>query len=98
MEPVFSISDHAALQSFRSIFPAGFADPLLMNATMMTLTFADAGYQLSSECLSYRGGVFAEINKAFSKTCHGSTECLIGAILLLIGIDVSLAPLFLALS
>lgn len=84
-EPVFSISQDLDFQNFHSVFRTGLVDPALMNAVMLSLTFAASGGVLINESLVYRGQAIHHIREAMNKTVSEST---IGAILLLVGVEV----------
>ena len=84
-EPVFSISQDLNFQHFHSVFRAGLVDPALMNAVMLSLTFAASGGVLNNESLVYRGQAIHHIRETMNKPVSEST---IGAILLLVGVEV----------
>ncbi|CAG7561207.1 unnamed protein product [Fusarium equiseti] len=86
-EPVFSISQDLDFQNFHSVFRAGLVDLALMNAVMLSLTFAASGGVLNNESLVYRGQAIHHIRETMDKTVSEST---IGAILLLVGVEARL--------
>lgn len=86
-EPVFSISQDLDFQNFHSVFRAGLVDPALINAVMLSLAFAASGGVLNNESLVYRGQAIHYIRETMNKTVSEST---IGAILLLVGVEVRL--------
>jgi hypothetical protein len=56
-----------------------------MNAVMLSLTFAASGGVLNNESLVYRGQAIYHIRETMNKSVSEST---IGAILLLVGVEV----------
>ena len=58
-----------------------------MNAVMLSLSFAASGGVLNNESLVYRGQAIHHIRETLNKTVSEST---IGAILLLVGVEVRL--------
>ncbi|KAF5024062.1 hypothetical protein F66182_3858 [Fusarium sp. NRRL 66182] len=87
-EPVFSIVKDLAFQSFRSVFRAGFVDPDLLNAVMFSFAFAANGCVINRECLQYQGQAIRYIRERMSSLDKATPESTIGAILLLVGVEV----------
>ncbi|KAL4968088.1 uncharacterized protein BDV14DRAFT_168252 [Aspergillus stella-maris] len=98
-EPVFSLADALAFQSFHSVFRSGFDDPALANAVMLTLAFAVNGdcnkkprggikttLGLDSECLRYQGQAITYIRERMDCVDSAASEATIGAILLVVGV------------
>lgn len=67
-------------------FQNGFADPAFSNAVMFAISFAGNDHKFSPECLSYQGEAIRQINKQLSSLT--SLDSTIGAILLLVGVEV----------
>ncbi|KAI1813790.1 hypothetical protein GGS20DRAFT_577289 [Poronia punctata] len=89
-EPVFSVEERLAFQSFHSVFRAAFSDPALLNAVMLTLAFATADGSINQECLRYRGHTLTYIREKLSSSDEVASEAAIGAILLLVGVEARL--------
>ncbi|KAL3447739.1 hypothetical protein BJX65DRAFT_90607 [Aspergillus insuetus] len=84
-EPVFSVAEELAFQSFRSVFRAGLDDPALVNAVMLSLAFAVNG-RIDSECLRYQGQAITYIRERMDSLAEATSEATIGTILLLTGV------------
>ncbi|RAH51160.1 uncharacterized protein BO95DRAFT_492313 [Aspergillus brunneoviolaceus CBS 621.78] len=89
-EPVFSVAEELAFQSFRSVFRTGFHDPALINAVMLTLAFAVTGGSLDQECLRYQGQAITYIRERMDSEHDAASEAVIGAILLIAGVGARL--------
>ncbi|GLB11892.1 hypothetical protein AtubIFM57258_009166 [Aspergillus tubingensis] len=89
-EPVFSVAEELAFQSFRSVFRTGFHDPALINAVMLTLAFAVTGGSLDRECLRYQGQAITYIRERMDSEHDAASEAVIGAILLIAGVSARL--------
>ncbi|RAH81587.1 hypothetical protein BO86DRAFT_430525 [Aspergillus japonicus CBS 114.51] len=89
-EPVFSVAEELAFQSFRSVFRTGFQDPALINAVMLTLAFAVTGGSLDRECLRYQGHAITYIRERMDSEHDAASEAVIGAILLIAGVGARL--------
>ena len=87
-EPVFSVAEELAFQSFRSVFRTGLVDPALLNAVMLSFAFAVTGGNINRECLGYQGQAISYIRKKMSSLDEATSESTIGAILLLAGVEV----------
>ena len=87
-EPVFSVAQELAFQSFRSVFRTGFDDPALINAVMLALAYALAGGNLDRECLRYQGQAITYIRERMASEDDAASEATIGAILLIAGVAV----------
>jgi len=61
---------------------------------MLSLSVAASGYQVTQECLSYKSRAISYINQKIQYTQNYSISATIGAILLLIGVEVSIVPHF----
>ncbi|KAL4796660.1 hypothetical protein BDV19DRAFT_79417 [Aspergillus venezuelensis] len=95
-EPVFSLADALAFQSFHSVFRSGFDDPALANAVMLALAFAVNGngkatksncaLGLDRECLRYQGQAITYIRERMDSVDSAASEATIGAILLVVGV------------
>jgi hypothetical protein len=87
VEPVFSISDPYSFHNVYDVYRNGFADPAFVNATVSVLMFAEHDYKLSSGVLFHQGQAMRYISQQLGD--FTSIDCTIGAILLLVGIEVS---------
>ncbi|KAL4947341.1 hypothetical protein BDW69DRAFT_178593 [Aspergillus filifer] len=97
-EPVFSLADALAFQSFHSVFRSGFDDPALANAVMLALAFAvngncgrnvsgtDSTLGLDRECMRYQGQAITYIRERMDSVDSAASEATIGAILLVVGV------------
>ncbi|OQU96931.1 hypothetical protein CLAIMM_02942 isoform 2 [Cladophialophora immunda] len=90
LEPVFSLGDEVALQNFRSVFRTGVDDPALLNAVLLTATFAATKNVLDHEYLQYQGETIRAIRERISVSDPTTTVSTMGAILLLAGIETRL--------
>jgi hypothetical protein len=88
LEPVCNVTGHTSHQKFNSMFRCGFNDPALSNAIMQALTFAANGYQITEECLRYKSNAIFHINQNITHVLDSSISRIIGAVLLLIGVEV----------
>ncbi|KAJ8131521.1 hypothetical protein O1611_g2104 [Lasiodiplodia mahajangana] len=89
-EPVFSVAEEAAFQSFRSVFKTGLVDPALVSAVMLSLAFSVAGGSINRECLGYQGQTISYVRERMGSLCEATSEATIGAILLLAGVEARL--------
>ncbi|KAI0447227.1 hypothetical protein F4803DRAFT_575414 [Xylaria telfairii] len=89
-EPVFSVSEELAFQSFSSVFRTGLVDPALLSAVMLSLAFAVAGHSINRECLGYQGQAIGYVRERMSSLGEATSESTIGAILLLAGVEACL--------
>jgi hypothetical protein len=87
-EPVFSIAEELAFQSFHSVFRTGLLDPALLNAAMLSFAFAVTGGSIDQECLGYQGQAIGHVRQKMSSLDEATSESTIGAILLLAGVEV----------
>lgn len=88
-EPVFSITEELAFQNFHTVFRTGLTDPALSNAVMFSLLFAVTEGNLDLECLKYKVCVIGCIRDKVAYIKGAVSESTIGAILLLVGVEVS---------
>lgn len=88
LEPVFSIGDDTALQNFSAVFRTGVEDPALLNAVLLTATFAATKNVLDQEYLQYQNETIKIIRERISVGETAATISTMGAILLLAGIEV----------
>jgi hypothetical protein len=89
-EPVFSINDAVSFQSFWTTFHIGLGDPALLNALMLTLTFAINDGHVDAESLTYKSKAMEYLNKRLCHPREAATEATLHAILLLAGVEVRL--------
>lgn len=92
-EPVFSIVEGLAFQNFHTVFRTGLTDPALANAVMLSLLFAVTEGNLDVECLKYKVRAISNIRDKVAATGVVS-ESTIGAILLLVGVEVGVYSKF----
>ncbi|KIW91977.1 uncharacterized protein Z519_06959 [Cladophialophora bantiana CBS 173.52] len=90
LEPVSSLGDDVALQNFRSVFRTGVDDPALLNAVLLTTTFAATRNVLDQEYLHYQTETIKIIRERISMSDPTTTISTMGAILLLAGIETRL--------
>ncbi|EHK18274.1 uncharacterized protein TRIVIDRAFT_47366, partial [Trichoderma virens Gv29-8] len=89
-EPVFSLTEELAFQSFHLVFRTGLTDPALSNAVMLALLFAVTEGNLDIECLRYKVCVIGCIRDKVASIKGAVSESTIGAILLLVGVEAQL--------
>ena len=77
-----------AFQSLHIVFRSSLADPALLNALLLTLTFAADRDPTSSRFLAYKGETLRCINSQLQEATHTVNGGIIGAILLLTGVEV----------
>lgn len=87
-EPVFSVADELVLRNFCSILRTSLDDPALLNAIMLTFSFAVAGV-INIECLGYQQQAFSSIRLRMNCPDEAASESTLAAILLLVGVEVS---------
>lgn len=87
-EPVFSITEDLAFQNFYTVFRTGLTDPALANAVMLSLLFAVTEGNLDIECLKYKVCAIGYIRDKVAYAKEAASESTIGAILLLVGVEV----------
>ncbi|KAK1238228.1 hypothetical protein MKX08_002807 [Trichoderma sp. CBMAI-0020] len=93
-EPVFSITEDLAFQNFHTVFRTGLTDPALANAVMLSLLFAVTKGSLDIECLKYKICAIGYIRDKVTYGKEAASESTIGAILLLVGVEVGIYPEF----
>lgn len=91
-EPVFSIIEGLAFQNFHTVFRTGLTDPALANAVMLSLLFAVTEGNLDIECLKYKVRAISYIRDKVAYAKGAVSESTIGAILLLVGVEVRVYP------
>ncbi|KIW18512.1 hypothetical protein PV08_02800 [Exophiala spinifera] len=90
LEPVFSVGDNVALQNFQSVFRTGVDDPALLNAVLLTATYAATKDVLDHEYLKYQTETMRIVRERISFFDPSTTVSTMGAILLLAGIETRL--------
>lgn len=75
-------------QGLHTVFRSSIEDPALLNAILLTLTFAAYGDAGSAKFLAYKGEALRWINRRLEDPKLAVTAATIGAILLLVGIEV----------
>ncbi|KAL6910084.1 hypothetical protein GGI43DRAFT_389280 [Trichoderma evansii] len=88
LEPVCNFSEATAHQKFHKIFYDGFSDEALLNAIMLSLTFAANEYHFTQECATFKNTTIQHINQKIGSSLDPpAVSQMIGAILLLIGVE-----------
>lgn len=87
-EPVFSVEDKLVFQTFQTVFRTDLDDPALSNAIMLTFAFGLTGGSINRECLAYLNRATKSIRERMSFPEKAATAAVIGAILLLAGVEV----------
>lgn len=88
-EPVFSIKDEVVFQTFESVFRGpDLDDPALSNAVMLTFAFAVTDGSINQECLGYLNKATKSIREKMDSPDKAASANVIGAILLLAGVEV----------
>lgn len=85
---MFSVAEELSFHSFRSVFRTGLVDSALLNAVMLSLSFAVTGGSIDLECLGYQGRAISCIREKMWHLDEATSESTIGAILLLAGVEV----------
>jgi hypothetical protein len=93
-EPVFSVADNVAFQTFPLVFRTDRDDPALLNAIMLTFAFAMTGGIMNRECISYQSLAMSFIRKTISSPDRPVSVATLGAILLLAGVEVCMIWFF----
>lgn len=89
-EPVFSVKDEVVFQTFESVFRTDLDDPALSNAVMLTFAFAVADGNVNQECLGYLNLATKSIRERMDSPEKAASVTVIGAILLLAGVEARL--------
>ncbi|KAI9689920.1 MAG: hypothetical protein M1822_009802 [Bathelium mastoideum] len=89
-EPVINFSSQTGFQGLRTVFRSSLADPALLNAILLTLTFAVIGNPESAKFLAYKGETLRWVNQQLQDPEIAAAPATIGAILLLVGIEARL--------
>jgi hypothetical protein len=84
------VENKVAFQSFQSVFQSGLEDLALLNAVMLAFAFSENGGIIDAECLEYKGEAIKSIAEKIQSPGIAITESIIGAILLLVGVEVSM--------
>jgi hypothetical protein len=87
LEPVFSIEDDVPFHDFRSVFRPGHDDVALVNAILLSATFAVKG-AFDEECIRYQNETIKSVRQRLVESEMSSTISTLGAILLLAGVEV----------
>ncbi|KAF7562285.1 hypothetical protein G7046_g1873 [Stylonectria norvegica] len=89
-EAVFTLSDELVLQNFRSVLRKGVNDHALLNAVMLTFAFSVTAGDIDDKCIGYQSQALSSIRQRMSSPGEAASECTIGAILLLAGVEARL--------
>ncbi|OQD81347.1 hypothetical protein PENANT_c028G03103 [Penicillium antarcticum] len=87
-QPIFSVLDELVLQNFPAVFRKGLDDHALLSAAMLRISFAITDGYIDVECLRYQGQALSSIRRRMSSPDMATTESTLGAILLLVGVEV----------
>lgn len=87
-EPVVNLHGDTGYQSLQLVFRSGVADPALLNSMLMSLALATGGDSTSLKFLRYKGEALRWINERLQDPATAVTAATIGAILLLIAVEV----------
>lgn len=82
------MQDDVVLKAFQSVFRTDVDDPALSNAVMLTYSFEVTGGSINQECLGYLNKATKSISERMSSSTTAASVTVIGAILLLAGIEV----------
>lgn len=85
VEPIFSISDPYSFHNIHDAYRHGFADPAFVNAIVCAVSFVEHE-KLTPQVLFHQGEAMRHINKQLGSLL--SLDCTVGAILLLVGVEV----------
>lgn len=85
---MFSVSASLAFQSVDAVFRGGLVDSALVNAVMLALVFAVTESQTDTEYLGYQYEAIKGIRERMSHIDEATSESTIGAILLVVGVEV----------
>lgn len=85
-----NLTERTWYPNFSHIFRGrtGLDDAGLLNAMLLATAFAANEYQVTPECLMYKGQAIAHISHKITHTW--TADATIGAILLLVGVEVNL--------
>ncbi|EHK50173.1 uncharacterized protein TrAtP1_007237 [Trichoderma atroviride] len=90
-EPVFSLQeDVVEFQAFESVFLTGVDDPALLNAVMLTFALGVTDGNINQECLGYLNRATKSIRERMDRPENAASVAVIGAILLLAGVEARL--------
>ncbi|KFY00503.1 hypothetical protein V490_01321 [Pseudogymnoascus sp. VKM F-3557] len=88
--PIARVQDDVVLKAFQSVFRTDVDDPALSNAVMLTYSFEVTGGSINQECLGYLNKATKSISERMSSSTTAASVTVIGAILLLAGIEARL--------
>lgn len=86
-EPVFNPNEAVHYQSLRLVFEAGLSDGPLTAALALTMSYAANGGHFNRECVEYSSAAMEHIRGALLQPGMEPTPALIGAVLLMLGIE-----------
>lgn len=87
-EPIFNVKDEVVFQTFDNVFRTDHDDPALSNAVMLTFAFGVTGGSINQECLGYLNKATKSIREKMDSPDNAASVTVIGAILLLAGVEV----------
>lgn len=88
------MQDDVVLETFQSVFRTDVDDPALSNAVMLTYAFDVTGGSINQECLGYLNKATKSISERMGSPNTAASVTVIGAILLLAGVEVCKRFLF----
>ena len=88
---VGSVNDAVDYQGLDSVFRLGLHDAAVDSALCLTLAFAANGGTLDKECTAYRLKAIQCINERLSDHAKAASNTTMGAVLLLVGVEVRTA-------
>ena len=86
-EPVFNANEAIHYQSLRLVFATGLSDGPLTASLALTMSYAANGGQMDRECNEYSFLAMKHMREALSQPSAKPTPALIGAVLLMLGIE-----------
>ncbi|KFY35025.1 hypothetical protein V494_06274 [Pseudogymnoascus sp. VKM F-4513 (FW-928)] len=89
-EPISRVQDDVVLETFQSVFRTDVDDPALSNAVMLTYAFDVTGGSINQECLGYLNKATKSISERMGSPNTAASVTVIGAILLLAGVEARL--------
>ena len=87
-EAVINFNSKMGFQGLHTVYQSNIADPVLLNAILLTLTFAVHSNPTNTKFLTYKGETLRWINERLQDPQRIAVPATIGAILLLIGVEV----------
>ena len=92
-EPVFNANEAIHYQNLRLVFAAGLSDGPLTAALALTMSYAANGGHINRECNKYSSVAMKHIREALLQPRMEPKPALIGAVLLMLGIEACIDDL-----